>query len=72
MKFNKSKILILGANGLFGNTIFRYLKSKNFNVWGGISSKKDIKYFNKKKLLFLKRSKPWKVLKILEIHLKDF
>ena len=52
MKFNKSKILILGANGLFGNTIFRYLKSKNFNVWGGISSKKDIKYFNKKKLLF--------------------
>ena len=40
MKFNKSKILILGANGLFGNTIFRYLKSKNFNVWEGSLQKR--------------------------------
>ena len=72
MKFNKSKILILGANGLFGNTIFRYLKSKNFNVWGGISSKKDIKYFNKKKLLFFKKIKTMESLKNFGNSLEGF
>lgn len=51
MKSKKTKILILGANGLFGSTIFHYLKTSNNYVWAGISSKKDIKYFKKKKVL---------------------
>ena len=62
MKYKKKNILILGVNGLFGSTIFRYLKSKDFNVWGGISSKKDIKYFNKKEIWHFRKVKNKKTL----------
>ena len=48
----KSKILILGANGLLGNNLLNYFLLKNFNVKGVIrDSSKCI--INKK--LFLHR-----------------
>lgn len=31
---NKKAILILGADGMLGNAIFRYTKIKEFNVFG--------------------------------------
>lgn len=55
MSLNNYKILILGANGLFGNIIFNYLNKNNFSTWAGLSSKKDIKYFNKRKKIFYKK-----------------
>ena len=57
MKLKTNKIFVLGANGLFGSTIFRYLNLNNNNVWGGISSKKDIKYFKNNKIIILPKIK---------------
>ena len=40
----KTSVLILGSNGLLGNTIFKYLYLKNFHkVYGTIRNKKKKK-----------------------------
>lgn len=42
------KILIIGASGMFGNTIYRYLNDKKFITLGTVSNKNKIKKFNNK------------------------
>ena len=45
---SKYKILILGCNGLAGNTFFRYFSIKhNYKVYGTVREKKSIKLFKK-------------------------
>lgn len=45
---SKYKILILGCNGLIGNTFFRYFSSKlNYKVYGTVRKKKSIQLFKK-------------------------
>ena len=46
----KSKILILGANGLLGNNLLNYFLLKNFNVKGVI--KDSINVLLIKKIIF--------------------
>ena len=43
------KILILGASGMIGSAMFRVLGSyKEFNVWGAIRNKNNLKMFTNK------------------------
>ena len=44
---NKANVLILGANGLLGNTIFKYLYlRKKYEVYGSFKDKKRFKLKN--------------------------
>lgn len=46
---SKKKILILGAEGMLGNTLFlSFLNDRNFQVKGTIKNKKNVFYQNKK------------------------
>ena len=59
---NSKKILILGANGMAGNSVFNELsKNKNLNVFGTVRKMKNSDYF-----LY-----PEKIIQNLEIEKKD-
>ncbi len=48
-KIKKKSILILGATGLIGNTIFKYLSlNQAFNVYGSVRNLSSEKYFSSK------------------------
>jgi dTDP-4-dehydrorhamnose reductase len=43
---HKQKILILGASGMLGHTLFKYLSAKNFEVYGTLRNSNLCHYFN--------------------------
>ena len=47
---NRIKILVLGAAGMLGHTLFRYLsQSPSYSCFGTIRSQDDVKYFSSEK-----------------------